>query len=338
MRVRLEHVRMRLAGERLPRRLKRSWLAPFESVDLGAVLSRDSSCAPRASARKDFGAHCLPLAVAFVPPARPGCPVVVCAMRWLPVVALLVAVLLLAPASATATTVTAQIEGEVVAGVAVKGTLVVTGAPAGAGIWIILHRGAGACPGPSMLDVYDAVASAADFTLPFSVAHTDDDSLDFDYTGPWLLCVTIATTDAYRRAVGVFATAVVALTARAPRGELTVTAARWNARLHRLTFSLRGDSETRGSVERFLLPRRVACPPKSPRVLFQTPADLGDLGPPADAAGRFSYTRSVTWRREIPPAGRYRVCAYLISEVATSTARGSLIQMARASRLVHVSR
>jgi len=79
--------------------------------------------------------------------------------------------------------------------------------------------------------------------------------------------------------------------------DLAVTAARWNARLHCLTFSLRGDSETRGSVERFWL---RGAPPAHPSatVLFQTPADLGDIGPPSDAVGRFSSSRSVTWRRQ----------------------------------------
>lgn len=254
-------------------------------------------------------------------------------MRCLRVAVVFVSALLFAPASANATTVTAEVEGEVIAGVPVKGKLVVTGAPVGAGVFLILHRGAGAC---SSAELYDAVAPAADFSLPFSVDHTDDDSIDFRYTGSWLLCVTIATTAAHRGPVEVLATTTLALTARAPRGELTVSSARWNADRHRLTFSLRGESETRGSVERFLLPRRVACPKKSPGALLQTPAGLGSLGPPDQAAGRFSYTRKVTWRRQTPPPGRYRVCAYLISEAAGGTTRGSTIQMARASRHVRI--
>jgi hypothetical protein len=53
-----------------------------------------------------------------------------------------------APASAAATTLSVQIRGEVIAGVPVEGDLVVTGAPPGAQMRMILHRGTTDCFAP----------------------------------------------------------------------------------------------------------------------------------------------------------------------------------------------
>jgi hypothetical protein len=239
------------------------------------------------------------------------------------------------PASAAATTVTAQVEDDVVAARPVEGNVTVTGAPSGARVWMVLHWGTSGCPALNTFSPTTTVAPGPDFTLPFKLEETD--SYSFHFTGPWLLCVSVATADNYGRAVEIVASTAPLLMARAPRGRLAVVAARWNARRHRLRFSLRGRSEARGTVYRFLLPGRAACPRKRPPLL-QTPADLGSVGPPEDAAGRFSYTRTVTWRREVPPPGLYRVCAYLLSDAATGPTRGSQIQISRASRLVRVSR
>jgi hypothetical protein len=161
--------------------------------------------------------------------------------------------------------------------------------------------------------------------------------MPFDSPGPWRLCVAVTTPNpAAPLQPTVHASAAPQLYARAPRGTLAVVAARWNARRHSLRFTLRGRSETRGEVERYLLPSRIKCPRQDPP-LIGSPADLGSTGPPDSAPGRFRYTRTVTWRRFAPPPGRYRVCAYLISEAGTG-GRGSAIQMARASRLVRVKR
>jgi hypothetical protein len=238
-----------------------------------------------------------------------------------------------APASAAATTVSVQVRGEVVAGVPVEGDVIVTGAPAGAEVLMILHRGTTECFAPSSFEDL-AAAPGADFTLPFRFEQVEGD-LPFSTTGPWRLCVAVTTRDAAGNLTAAASTAPL-LEARAPRGKLSVLAAHWNPRRHSLRFTLRGRSETRGAVERFLLPGRRRCPRKSPP-LFQSPADLGSVGPPDSAPGRFRYTRTVTWRRLAPPPGRYRVCAYLISEAGTGS-RGSAIQMARASRLVRVTR
>jgi hypothetical protein len=243
--------------------------------------------------------------------------------------------LLVAAAPAAATTVTAQIEGEAIAGVPVKGSITVTGAPAGAWLWMSLHYGD--CPQLPYPITSQGAVPGPDFTRPFELFQTDTDD-DFLRAGRSSLCVVVGPPDEHHQQPAVIAgRADVPFTARAPRGDLAVTAARWNRRRHRLTFSLRGTSETKGDILRFLLPVRIRCP-RTPPPLLQTPADLGSVGPPEDSPGPFSYTRRVTWRREIPPPGRYRVCAYLRSIASTGGPNSRMIQLARASRLVRVTR
>jgi hypothetical protein len=242
--------------------------------------------------------------------------------------------------AARATTVTAQIDGDVVAGVPVRGSVTVQGAAQGSAVWTFLHRGEGLAWANGLFDPtrcpdkpwegasFMTAAPGSDFTLPFSLdtTHTEE---EFASVGRWWLCVIVGPPDAHSTPASAEARFSELLTARAPRAQLAVTAARWHARAHALTFRLRGSSETRGEVFRFLLPGRRRCPQSMPPLL-QTPADLGSVGPPLDAAGPFNYSRRVTWRRDPPPPGIYRVCAYLFSDVAN-------ILMARSSRPVRVT-
>jgi hypothetical protein len=259
-----------------------------------------------------------------------------------------------ASASAQAATITAQLNGEQVAGVPLSVTVSVSGAPSGTTVYTAVDPAA-----PAMstypVDPTRCPSSHNDFGYPYGY-FTDPDERpvpgpDFTFTatlldadiageeiaGPLRLCVVLVEPrDSNNNLPPPLAAFSLPFTARAPRGSLAVTRARWSAATRTLTFAFAGSSESKGNVDRYLL-RTRRCPAQVPHSLDQTPAFLGELGPPQDAPGHFAFKRRLVARRA-PPPGTYRLCAYLESVAGTTQEHYSLILMARAHATVRITR
>lgn len=259
--------------------------------------------------------------------------------------------------SAQAATITATINGDPIATVPISVTVNVTGAPIGTELWTTLYPAAPdmvpypgvdptQCPHDrSQYGYLDGFwgydhrsASVPDFTFMTTLGQDN-------IAGPLRLCVKLVDPPDRNNNYGPpLADFSAPFTARAPRGSLRLSRPRWSSADRRLTFRYSGASEGVGEVDRYLLPARRGCPANAPRSLDQSPADLGSTGPPAtDLAhfvpGTFRHEVKVRWRRRFrPPPGRYRICAYLISEAGTTELHYSLIQMARARARIRVTR
>jgi hypothetical protein len=259
-------------------------------------------------------------------------------------------------ASARATVISAAVNGDPVATKPISVTVSVSGAPTGDQIITSLLP---AAPGMVSYPNVDPTQCPhnGQFGYPVGFWGHDERSIsqpDFTFTtalgeddiaGPLRLCVFIVAPPGppnygWTPPLAAFSTT---FDLRAPRGTLRVSRVRWNARSRRLTFRYAGSSETEGHVRRFLVRSPARCPATVPNFLDQTPADLGELGPPDFKTGHFArrwaFTVRRTWsRRYAPPAGRYRVCAYLIAEAGTTQLHYSLIEMARAHAPVRIRR
>jgi hypothetical protein len=257
-------------------------------------------------------------------------------------------------ASARATVISATVNGDPVATRPISVTVSVSGARTGDQIITSLLPAAPGMVSYPNVDPTQCPHDDRQFGYPVGFWGDDQRSIsqpDFTFTtalgeadiaGPLRLCVFIVAPPGPPNYgwTPPLAASSTTFDLRAPRGTLRMSRVRWNARSRRLTFRYAGSSESTGQVRRFLVRSPARCPARVPNFLDQTPADLGSGGPPDRGrfAGRFSFTVRVRWRGRLPPAGRYRVCAYLISDAGTTQLHYSLIQMARTHAPVRIRR